>query len=174
MSIDSMLDKFAAEAERLKQVIAASEKQLDEINNLMALYRKHAPRVIGGMESMDSVAGKAQLALQGMAGRQQTRKDQITTNCEEILSDGVRRFSRDLVKELAARGVEIGGQSDPATALASYLCREPHRFVTNRKAGGWTLKRFSEKQRAGNAPTLPALLSSNNSTGAEERPRAAG
>jgi hypothetical protein len=78
--------------------------------------------------------------------RSKTLKEQILDASEEILADGMHRLSRDLLPELAKRGVRIGGK-DPAN-LASYFSREKQRFVSDQRAGGWTLRHRKEAATA--------------------------
>lgn len=66
-----------------------------------------------------------------------TKKETILSATAQILSDGRRRTSKELVDELKAYGVDIGGQ-DPVNNLAAYLSPD-ERFESKRSEGGWGL-----------------------------------
>lgn len=66
-----------------------------------------------------------------------TKKETILVTAAQILSDGRRRTSKELVDELKTRGVDIGGQ-DPVNNLAAYLSPD-ERFESKRAEGGWGL-----------------------------------
>lgn len=65
-------------------------------------------------------------------------KTRIIEAAEHVLSDGKRRFSRELLPELEKLGVVIEGR-DPAANLSSVLSREKMTFSSSQSAGGWTL-----------------------------------
>jgi len=79
----------------------------------------------------------------------ETKHSRIISACEDILGDGRRRLSRELTKDLHERGIEVrSGTPDAnkeAAALSSYLSKEKAIFVSDVKAGGWTLKRLPKK-----------------------------
>jgi len=66
-----------------------------------------------------------------------TKKETILSTAAQILSDGKRRSSKELLEELKARGVDIGG-TDPVNNLAAYLSPD-ERFDSRRSEGGWGL-----------------------------------
>lgn len=66
-----------------------------------------------------------------------TKKETILATAAQILSDGRRRTSKELVEELKTHGVDIGGQ-DPVNNLAAYLSPDD-RFESKRSEGGWGL-----------------------------------
>lgn len=67
-----------------------------------------------------------------------TKREQIYSTVESILSDGVRRSTKELESLLQARGVQVGG-TDPVNNLSAYLSGTPAkaRFESDRKKGGW-------------------------------------
>ena len=98
--------------ERLVQLRAESEtiqKQLEELGTLIVLADKYSanqvqattPKQVTGDGALIAV-GNAILRAEG-----QTKHELIISTCEEILSDGRRRYSRELVKELRERGIEV-------------------------------------------------------------------
>jgi hypothetical protein len=176
MNLDALIDeKLTAEEERLRKVIADAQKTLNGIEEFRRL-KSHLKPVLsgdiqdaGGLAHLGAVAESVEFSLARKTGRAATLKDQILDACEEILTDGRRRFSRELLRELAYKGVMLTGR-DPATNLASYLSREKARFQSDKKAGGWALVRLIKQTRPGSAPTLPGL----HTNGAAERRPGAG
>lgn len=141
--------KVDAEIARLRQVIAVAEAGISDLQNFKALLKKQALAPIIGESGLAPLAASADAAVAVVAkkaGRQLYKKDQILDAAENVLADGVRRLSRDLLPEIEKQGVKIGGK-DAVNALAVYLSREKHRFQTDQRAGGWTLTRFVQKRK---------------------------
>lgn len=178
MNLDDIIDaKLAAEEARLRKVIADAEQRLETIAEFrraksdLAPVFKAEPEGVSGPTHVGATAESIEFSLGRKTGRVPTLKEQILDTSEAVLVDGKRRSSRELLRELAYRGIVLGGR-DPVTNLASYLSKEKDRFQSDKKAGGWTLVRLLKQTRPGSAPTLPGLFS--NSNGADKRPYAAG
>lgn len=67
-----------------------------------------------------------------------SRRVQVTDACAEILTDGIRRLSRDLLPEFQARGIRLEGRN-PKALVATYLSQD-ERFVSDQRLGGWALR----------------------------------
>jgi len=175
MFTDKIIAMLEAEAETLRQQIAAANHQLAHVITAMKLMREIAERSHGASaDALVQVGDQAtviQAKLGVKSGHIKSIKDQILDTTELVLEDGQRRDSRSLLTELAKRGVEVRG-TDPMTNLASYLSKEKERFQSDRKLGGWTLTRLTKRARPSDALTSLGLFS--RSIGAGERPHTQG
>jgi hypothetical protein len=155
LNVDQLVQRVA----ELRAQSEAMNKELEELSLLITLARKY-------LESQPHdrpkpiTADDALRAVQGAVERSQSvpKRRRIVEAAAEILSDGRRRLSREMLTELLGRGVEVGGApGKEAASLASYLSKDDQ-FVSDIKAGGWTLKRFLQKAKPGNASTLPGFF----------------
>jgi hypothetical protein len=128
--------RLQAEANRLRALIEETQKRLSDIETLIGLLGTYDQLLEASARPASELVTKLHESLKR---RSNTLKERILDASEEILADGARRLSRDLLPELAKRGVRVGGK-DPAANLASYLSREKERFVSDQRAGGWTLR----------------------------------
>jgi len=145
--------------ENLAAEIAHKKAELEELETLYRLSQKylsqpHPQRVtqVGALAALAAVTERERTA----ASFGTTKKDRILNASEFVLSDGKRRISRELLKEIATYGIEVGGE-DAAGNLASYLSRERTRFVSDVKLGGWTLKKLTNEARPEDAATSTGL-----------------
>ncbi len=146
------LARLESEAAALKKTIDDSQKRLDDITTLLRLLPKY--QSILSKDQPKSIKGTVEIFrewLDEQSRRQITKRQLITDAAEVILSDGVRRFSVELIKELHAQGIDVGG-TNAKVNLASYLSKD-NRFESNKKAGGWTLTSASKMAKPNDAPT---------------------
>src|SRR6266705_3479867 len=136
--MDPFLQKITERRQAANLRIKEAQEELAKLDQLEALARQLFPA--GAAYSPTAVAGRV------------TKRDAILSTVELILSDGRRRTSRELLPELKARGVEIGGQ-DEVNNLAAYLSPEKDRFDSDRQKGGWGLIRHPKKASPRDAST---------------------
>lgn len=156
------LDSLSAEASRLAALIRDSQSRLNEIETLIRLAKKFN---LAGTGSPQPIAASLEAHTKQLAERianPQTMKARILSACETVLADGSRRFSRQLVLELAKVGVVVGG-ADPAANLSSYLSKEKDLFTSNLQLGGWTLTRLTQKVALANVQTAAGAGNPSNS-----------
>lgn len=142
MDIRSTRNRTAARLAKLREEARVVEKELEELDQLIALATKYGVTEFGP-EPTSAIA--ARVAGQLAIPLEKTLRDRVLDTAEEVLADGVRRLSRELLPELAARGVVLRGNK-PVPNLAAYLSKAADRFTSNVKAGGWTLTRLTQKK----------------------------
>jgi hypothetical protein len=172
MEVNVLLQNAEAEAIALRKQLEEGNKRLAELEQLVNLVKKFSVSTVAGtiLPSRAVVmtgiappmvitnypsqiqAGNSAASGHGVI----TKKEAILTNSAAILGDGVARFSRQLLAELSDRGVQVGGK-DPILNLSSYLSREKDIFVSDQRAGGWSLRRLPKKVRPDEAPTSSGL-----------------
>jgi hypothetical protein len=160
------LNKLNAAVERLRKVIQTANNDIADIEAYILLSQKPSIAAHIGMGRLTHLSADVSAVAETIAktaGRFPSQKERILTASEQVLSDGVRRLSRELLPEIEALGVTVGGK-DPVTNLAGYLSREKHRFQSDQKAGGWTLTRLAQKAKPGNGDTLPGFFSNSAAT----------
>jgi hypothetical protein len=149
--VDPLLKKIADERQNLRaaiktahEVIRTSQERLGKLDELekLALQLFSSDEASGASATMELVAIKPEVAALGAiaiaaVAAHKTKKDRILETSLDILSDGRRRQSKELVDELQKRGVEVGGR-DPVNNLAAYLSPD-ERFDSKRSEGGWGL-----------------------------------
>lgn len=152
------VDALRAQADVIRKRMAADSAQLDLIESLIALSQRYLESREGtpAAEVVNVVAQKFK-----RRGWTTTKRERLIAAAEGILADGVRRYSRELVNELQAHGVEVGGK-DPALNLSSYLSHEKEIFNSDQKRGGWTLVRLLKGARPDETGTLPGLFSNGS------------
>jgi hypothetical protein len=135
----------------LERKAEAMQKDLEEVRTLIGLMRKHCtPSPFqSALELSASVTASMKKKL--------TKQQSIIEGCKAILSDGKRRFSRELLPELEKLGIHVGGKN-PKSLLASYLSAADD-FVSDQKLGGWTLQSILRKGRQGEVAASPRLIS---------------
>jgi hypothetical protein len=134
--VDQILKQRIDEKRReLIQRIKDAQAELSKIEQFEALGRELFEA--GSASSPVGPAYGPTLPIIPPSSSRRTKKDRILSTSAEILSDGRRRTSKELLGELKERGVEVDG-NDPATNLASYLSRAEG-FESNRRDGGWGL-----------------------------------
>jgi hypothetical protein len=79
------------------------------------------------------------LAALAYSSRPQPKQQQILDGVAAILSDGNPRHTNDLLAELTANGISVGGEN-PSGNLSAYLSRARDIFVSDRR-NGWSLKK---------------------------------
>lgn len=179
--VDPLLKKIADERQTLRVAIKAAHDvirtaqdrlgKLEELEKLaVQLFGTEARSQIGTLSLMDVLpsptAGVGAIGASVISALDQapdyriTKKDRILETSQDILSDGKRRTSRELVEELKKRGVDIGG-ADPVNNLAAYLSPDD-RFDSKRSEGGWGLILPPKKGGPGDAPTSTGPVSVNN------------
>lgn len=136
--------------------IKAVQQELAELDQLEALAAKHFPGDPGQPISLFSAVPVA-------LGVGTTKKARILDTSEQILATSKRKTSRELIAELAAKGVEVGG-ADPINNLGAYLSPEKKRFSYDRKKGGWGLAP-QKKASPNDAPTSKGLISNGSAEG---------
>jgi hypothetical protein len=148
-------DVFATIARKQRE-IEERQKDISELEELLRLADKHRLEV----SSPNIGAGLDQLRnrLEVTRTVPQTLRERIIAAAETVLSDGQRRFARELLPELLKYGVRLEGKN-PAGNLASYLSREKDRFISDAKMGGWTLRVLAQKGRAPDVGASRALFS---------------
>ncbi len=166
----STLESLSAEAARLQVLIRESEERLHEVRTLIRLAKEFNLATSPAPEPISSILASRMARLAGLKANPASLKSRIIEACEHILSDGERRLSRELLPELARRGVILEG-SDPAANLSAYLSKERDRFTSNQKLGGWTLTRLT--QRSNNAPSA-VVAGTVKAGGNSESPTAEG
>jgi hypothetical protein len=87
-----------------------------------------------------------------------SKRQMILNGAQAILSDGRRRSSRELLAELKAHGVEVGG-ADEVNNLSSYLSVS-ELFDSDRPNGGWGLK-SPKKASPSDGDTSQGLIPTN-------------
>ena len=154
------VDGLRAQADIIRKRMAADSAQLDLIESLIALSQRYLNSREGtpAAEVVNAVAQKFT-----RRGSITTKRERLIAAVEGILADGVRRYSRELVNELQAHGVEVGGK-DSALNLSSYLSHEKKIFTSDQKRGGWTLVRLLKAARPDAPGTLPGLFSDRSAT----------
>lgn len=120
------------EAQRLRAMITHAEQRLAEIEQLLVLMEKYGllPR---GPQAIAGATADLERSLRSRC--MPSQRVQVTETCAEILSDGVRRLSRELLPLLEQRGIKLGGRN-PKGLLATYLSKDD-RFISKQ---GWTLR----------------------------------
>jgi hypothetical protein len=119
----------------LEKKAADLEVALKEVRLLIELARKYAPQP----NPVQPAGAVVMSVTRGLADRGMTKQKRIFKATLEILSDGKRRLSRDLIPELEKRGVIVGGKN-PKSLLASYLSTAPDVFESDVKLGGWMIR----------------------------------
>lgn len=152
-AIDARLRELKTQSEEI-------QREMQELGTLLMLAKKYT---VGQSKSpLEPVVGNALKAMDAaILGNAKTKRACIIDTTTEILNDGVRRSSRFLVRELRARGIEIGNSGDEskeAAALAAYLSKEEGVFDSNLKLGGWTLSSLLQTARPDNVATLSGLF----------------
>lgn len=147
--IERRIAALEGEIERL-------EAEREEIEEFIRLADKFGVRDL----TTQSVANVTAELVNRLANQpKKTLRDQILDTAEQVLSDGERRVSRDLLPKLKELGVELGGK-DPVLNLSSYLSKAKDRFTSDVRAGGWTLTRLTKKrERPDDAGTSSGLIS---------------
>lgn len=184
--VDPLLKKIADERHTLRTAIKAAHEvirtsqdrlgKLDELEKLaVQLFSPEFQPLSGTLSLLGSppsltVGSGVMSASIGPAIDLRTKKDRILETSRDILSDGRRRSSRELVEELKRRGVEIGG-ADPVNNLAAYLSPDKH-FDSRRSEGGWGLVLPPKKGGPGDVGASKGPVSVNN--GAVQRHPVAG
>lgn len=143
MQSDSPLSRIDTAIAEAMRRIKEEQQRLDELSVLRGLMEKHAQHVFGPSR-VDAASLQTAMLAFGPTGK--SKRERIILTAQEILNDGRRRISRELVRELGERGVVVGG-SDDAGLLATYLSREKDLFVSDVRAGGWTLRRLTKRVR---------------------------
>ena len=141
------ISEIAARLESLKAQNAEIQREMHELGTLLVLAEKYiASQCKSPMTHVAEGALKAMDAA--ILGAGKSKKDRIIEMTTEILSDGIRRSSRYLVRELEVRGVEISGNDDgkKAAGLAAYLSKAEI-FDSNVKLGGWALAKRPKTAR---------------------------
>jgi hypothetical protein len=131
MDFEALVRKLEMEASSLRERIAVSRQRLTEIETFLQLGQKLAGRANTG-PTVDEMLGAISASAIGSKQR-----DRVLGVAQQLLSDGERRTTRDLLAEMSKFGVLPGG-ANPALNLSTYLSRDS-RFVSDTKRGGWTL-----------------------------------
>lgn len=124
--LDFVDKKLAA----IESQIVSLQKEAEELRLLKTLHAKH----VTGALPIDLPSPMA-LAFQK---RSTTTKDKVLEVARELMSDGRSVHTRDLLRLLAVRGIDVGG-TDKVLTLSAIL-NKSQEFVANRKIG-WSLKK---------------------------------
>lgn len=103
--------RMQVDLNRLKAERDLIEQEIDQLTTAIAMVTKYA-----------SDDEKAELAAHMSLRKTVSKREQIFQSVLEILSDGKARHTADLMQELTARGIEIGGDNKEAN-LSAYLSR---------------------------------------------------
>lgn len=163
MPDEKQLEKLDAEIARLQHTINVSSARIEDLRMLRLLFTRYYDVFDTSPVSIEKSAADL-LAKLALGGKRVTKQEAIISGCKEILADGKRRFSRDLLIDLERRGVMVGGKN-PKSNLASYLSHDDA-FQADTKLGGWTLRSLiAPKAKASSALTLPAFSTNGASQG---------
>jgi hypothetical protein len=158
------LDDLTTEMARLRTQIQRDQERLLEMETLIRLATKYNL-------SMPDTRVTAEGALAIVNAHQHvnnlpsplTVKELLIRTAERVLSDGKRRLSRELVRDMLRHGVAVPGE-DPAGNLSSYLSKEKDTFESDVKAGGWTLKCLLKNARPDEVGASSGLFSNGSQT----------
>lgn len=167
---DKPLNDLESRAETLRQRIAEDQKSLEEIETLKVLMMKFLPNLLDSspMKRVDAGGMLSAVAHTVVRAKEETKRDRIVYAVREVLSDGIRHTTRELIDYLKMLyGIEIGG-TDPVALLSSYLSREKTIFHSDLKAGGWALRSAPGEAKSGDVGASPDLFI-NGSGGHQER-----
>ena len=148
---------IALKRQAINARIKAAQQELAELDQFEALADKLFPNtaITPGAASLSFNVSTVSAAVP----MTMTKKDRIVTAVEQILADGKRRTSKELIGELTVLGVDVGGK-DPVNNLGAYLspCTK---FNAIRKKGGWGLAP-QKKASPNDAPTSKGLISNGS------------
>ena len=141
--MDHTLINAHAELRRLRKQLHEVQSRINEVEGFIRMYQKFS----GGAVSVP--VGEPQGGLSQFAAA--SKRHQIMGAVRVILADGKPRSTRQILEEMKAMGVEIGG-SDELANLSAYLSREKTDFQASRKFG-WTLFQVVQKAEPSGALT---------------------
>lgn len=143
MDVYSERTAAAIRVKHLREELAQAEEKHRDLDELVRIAEKYdlVPKARAASDLLNELIGPS-----FKASTHTTQYDRVVRGSEAILSDGKRRLSRDLLPELDALGVKVGGKN-PKGLIATYLSREPDVFESDTKLGGWALRRLTKKAR---------------------------
>lgn len=120
--------KMQADLSELRGERARIDEKLSKLESALQIVFQYA-------SEDEKPAMLAQLSLTKTG----SKREQIFAAVLAILENGSPRHTPDLLKELSAQGIEVGGDK-PEANLSAYLSRAKHYFVNDRRYG-WSLKK---------------------------------
>lgn len=128
--VDSTIIKLQSEIAKLRAEKERIDASINEIDSALKVFAKYS-----------SDEEKTPIAAQTSLRRTISKREQIFNGVMEILSDGKTRHTDEVLKELAARGVEVGGDK-PEANLSAYLSRAKTELGLDAdRRYGWSLKK---------------------------------
>jgi hypothetical protein len=98
--------------------------------------------------------------IDAMASGKPSKQQQIMEGVVEILSDGKQIHTADILKQLSALGIAVGGDK-PEANLSAYLSRAKDSYgLVNDRRYGWSLK----KENPEDAPTSSGSVADDKSS----------
>lgn len=121
-TMQSELSKLRSEKSRI-------DSSIDEIETALKVFAKY------------SLNGDKPVVRRVLLNKPKSKQEQIFEGVMDILSDGFAKPTEYILKELTARGVEVGGEN-PEANLSAYLSRAKDDLGLNAdRRAGWSLKK---------------------------------
>jgi gamma-glutamylcysteine synthetase len=143
MTIFEKRDEKYREVARLRDALERAIAEAKEYDTLIELAQKHKYELHSAADTIQKVVEQT---VTRAFSTEKSQKQRVVEAAEAILADGVRRYSRDVLREMEKMGITLTTQ-DPVGTLSVYLSREKDIFTSDVKAGGWTLRRLQKKAR---------------------------